>query len=208
MPPFHSGRSDKSAEAPINVLYVDDEASFLKSTKQLLELDSSFHVDFASSVDDALEKMKNKVFDVVVSDYHMPKKSGLDFLKELRDSGNAIAFILFTGKGREEVAIKALNLGADRYFNKFGNPETVYGQLIHGIRQTMAQRRAEKEVWDRGERLRAVFASSPDALFTCDLNGIITDCNLETLNLLEASSRSDIVGKNYQALLAKGRTKE
>ncbi len=43
----------------------------------------------------------------------MPGKSGLDFLKELRASGNDIPFILFTGKEREEVAIQALNLGAD-----------------------------------------------------------------------------------------------
>jgi PAS domain S-box-containing protein len=150
-----------------------------------------------------LEKMKNKVFDVVVSDYQMPKKSGLDFLKELRDSGNAIPFILFTGKGREEVAEKALNLGADRYFNKFGNPETVYGELVHGIRQAVAQRRAEKEIWNREERLRAIFSSSPDAMIITDLNGIITDCNLETLKLLEASSMSDIIGKHSQTLATK-----
>lgn len=38
----------------------------------------------------------------------MPEKNGLDLLKELRENGNNIPFILFTGKGREEVVIKAL----------------------------------------------------------------------------------------------------
>ncbi|PVX25437.1 MAG: hypothetical protein CW716_07955 [Candidatus Bathyarchaeum sp.] len=203
VPPLPNGRTDKTTEAPINVLCVDDEAIFLASTKQLLEMVAPFHVDFASSVNDALEKMKGKAFDVVVSDYQMPEKSGLDFLKELRESGNDIPFILFTGKGREEVAVKALNLGADRYFNKFGNPETVYGELVHGIRQAVAQRRAEKEIWDREERLRAIFSSSPDGMFTSDLNGIITDCNLETLKLVEASSMSDIIGKHFQTFVAK-----
>ncbi|MGD2065807.1 MAG: PAS domain S-box protein [Candidatus Bathyarchaeota archaeon] len=202
-PPLTNGRTDKTTEAPINVLCVDDEASFLASTKQLLELDTSFHVDLASSINDALEKMRSKVFDVVVSDYQMPGRNGLEFLKELRESGNDIPFILFTGKGREEVAVKALNLGADRYFNKFGNPETVYGQLVYGIRQAVAQRRAEKEIWDREERLRAIFSSSPDGMFTSDLNGIITDCNLETLKLVEASSISDIVGKHFQTFVVK-----
>jgi PAS domain S-box-containing protein len=203
MPPLHNGRIDKTAEAPISVLCVDDEDGFLESTKHLLELETSFHVDLAYSVEDALEKMKSKVFDVIVSDYQMPGKSGLDFLKELRDSGNNIPFILFTGKGREEVAVEALNLGAARYFNKFGNPETVYCELVHGIRQAVAQRQVEKEMWDREERLRAIFASSPDAMIVTDLHGIITDCNLETLKLLEASSMSEIVGKHYQTLLAK-----
>ncbi|PVX23263.1 MAG: hypothetical protein CW691_11105 [Candidatus Bathyarchaeum sp.] len=201
--PLPNGRTDKNKKTSIKVLCVDDEASFLTSTKQLLEMVTPFHVDIACSVTDALEKLKSEVFDVVVSDYQMPEKSGLDFLKELRENNNDIPFILFTGRGREEVAVKALNLGADRYFNKFGNPETVYGQLVHGIRQAVAQRRAEKEVWDREERLRAIFVSSPDAMFTCDLNGIVTDCNLETLKLLGASSMSDVVGKHYLTFVVK-----
>jgi two-component sensor histidine kinase len=52
---------------------------------------------------------------------------------------------LFTGKGREEVAIRALNLGAEGYFNKQGDPETVYGELSHGIQQVFKQKVAEKK---------------------------------------------------------------
>jgi len=147
--------------------------------------------------------MMDKVFDVIVSDYQMPEKDGLDFLRELRESGNNIPFILFTGKGREEVAVKALNLGADRYFNKIGHPETVYGELAHGIRQAVARRRAELEIWDREERLRAILASSPDAMIVTDLYGNVTDCNLETLKLLEFSSKPDIIGKDCYAFVAK-----
>ena len=80
------------------------------------------------------EKLQSQRYDVVVSDYEMPHKNGLDFLKELKEQKNPTPFILFTGKGREEVAVEALNLGADGYYNKQGNPETVYGELAHGIR--------------------------------------------------------------------------
>ena len=64
------------------------------------------------------KKWKKNSYDAVVSDYEMPQKNGLDFLKELREQKNDIAFILFTGKGREDVAVKALNLGADSYITK------------------------------------------------------------------------------------------
>ena len=74
----------------------------------------------------------------------MPGKNGLEFLKELRDSGNDIPFVIFTGKGREEVAIQALNLGADQYLNKGGTPETVYGELAHSIRKIVGSDRAEE----------------------------------------------------------------
>ncbi|MCW4033754.1 MAG: PAS domain S-box protein [Candidatus Bathyarchaeota archaeon] len=183
------------------ILCVDDEQDFLGGTKTILELEQSFHVDTVLSVKEALQKMASEVFDVIVSDYLMPGKNGLEFLKTLRENGNQIPFILFTGKGREEVAVKALNLGADRYFNKFGNPETVYGELVYGIHQAVAQRRAEKRIWDREERLRAIIASSPDSMIVINLQGNVTDCNLETLKLLEFSKK-DIIGKHYLTLVA------
>ena len=118
---------------PIRVLHVDDDPGLLKGAKQILEMQGAYEVETASSVEEALERLKKKTFDVVVSDYVMPGKDGLGFLRSLRATGSNIPFIMFTGKGREEVAINALNLGADRYFNKIGPPETVYGELAHGI---------------------------------------------------------------------------
>ena len=67
-----------------------------------------------------MEKMKEKTYDLIISDYVMPEKDGLEFLIELRKKGNMIPFIIFTGKGREEVAIQALSLGTDHYINKIG----------------------------------------------------------------------------------------
>ncbi len=99
---------DLTEKRPIRVLHVDDEAVFLKVAKQCLEMQGLFQVETASSVEEAMEKMKKKTFDTIVSDYVMPGKNGLEFLKDLRDSGNDVPFIIFTGKGREEVAIKAL----------------------------------------------------------------------------------------------------
>jgi len=186
----------------IRVLFVDGEVGFLKVAKQMLELQGQFRVQTASSVKEALEKISEETFDVIVSDCQMPEEDCLDFLTTLRKNSNTTPFIIFTEKGREEVAIKALNLGAYRYFNKTGRPETVYGELAHGIRQAATQRRAELEIWNREERLRAIIASSPDAMIVTDIHGKITDCNLETLKLLDFSKR-DIIGKDYYELLVK-----
>ena len=51
--------------------------------------------------------LESKQFDAVVSDYQMPEMSKIDFLKHLRAKGNDVPFILFTGKGREEVVIES-----------------------------------------------------------------------------------------------------
>src|SRR5271157_1676954 len=121
-------------ENTIRVLQVDDDLSILEVSKQIMNNMGSFDIDNACSVEDAFKKLSSRNFDVVISDYEMPVKNGLDFLKELREQHSDIAFILFTGKGREEVVVEALNLGADRYVDKNGSPETVYVELVDAIK--------------------------------------------------------------------------
>lgn len=99
----------------------------------ILELENKFEVETAVSVDEAFLKLKNQRYDAIVSDYEMPVKNGLDFLTELRKEKNNIAFIVFTGRGKEEVASRALNLGADYYINKAGSAEAVFGELADAI---------------------------------------------------------------------------
>jgi PAS domain S-box-containing protein len=181
---------------------VDDDACFLETAKPILEMQGAFQVETALSVKEAVEKMKKEEYDAIVSDYQMPRKDGLQFLKELKAKGNSIPFIVFTGKGREEVAIQALNLGADGYYDKVGPPETVYGELAHGIRMAVKRKRAELRIWQDEERLRGVFVSSPDAIMVSDLNENIVDCNEAALKLGGYSSKEEIVGKNFFNFIA------
>ena len=157
-------------ETRIHVLYVDDEVGLLKAAKRILELQGSFHVETVLSVEEAMEKMEARRFDVIVSDYIMPGKDGLEFLRELRESGNSIPFIVFTGKGREIVAIKALNLGADQYVNKIGNPETVYSELAHGIRTAVKGKKAEEALRDIEKEKSVVLDSMSELVVHQDLN--------------------------------------
>jgi len=86
--------------------------------------------------------MKSKDYDAIVSDYQMPEMDGIEFLKKVRSSGNPIPFIIFTGRGREEVAIQALSIGADYYLQKGGDPKSQFAELAHQIEQAIQKRRA------------------------------------------------------------------
>lgn len=188
---------DSTKEKLIHVLYVDDEVGLLNAAKPILEMQGPFNVETASSVKQAIQKMQENPFDVIVSDYQMPKENGLDFLKKLRENGNNIPFILFTGKGREEVAIKALNLGADRYVNKIGDPATVYGELAYGIRSTVRTKSAEEELI----RLSSAVKTSTDCIIITDLNVKIIDANEAALKMYGAGDKADLIGKNSFELL-------
>jgi PAS domain S-box-containing protein len=187
----------------IRVLHVDDDSGLLKVAKQCLEMEAPLQVDSAISVEEAMMKLEKGKYDVLVSDYQMPEKDGLDFLKELRSKGNAIPFIIFTGKGREEVAIKALNLGANQYLNKTGDVETVYPELAHGITELAKTRRAEDKLrasemsrLDREKKLEAIFASSADAITVFDLNGNVVELNEAAMRLHGFTRKEEILGKS------------
>ncbi len=157
--------SDMIAKKPIRILHVDDDLGCLKVAQQCLGTQGEFQIETVSSVEKAIERMKKENFDVIVSDFKMPGKDGLEFLKELREKGDDVPFIIFTGKGREEVAVKALNLGATGYFNKSGAPETVYGELAHGIRQVVERKRAEEALKESQTKYKSLCQNIPGLIY-------------------------------------------
>ncbi|MCS7114769.1 MAG: PAS domain S-box protein [Nitrososphaerota archaeon] len=191
---FTAGVVEFAEKKLIRVLHVDDEESFLSIAKECLQMQGAFEVDTALSAGEAIRKMKEKEYDAIVCDYQMPQKDGLQFLEELRKSGNSIPFILFTGKGREEVAVKALNLGADGYISKNGDPETVYCELAHNIRQAVNKRRAEIRLKMSEAKYRNFFENAYDCIILMDLNGNITDVNSVVLKY--GFTKEQLIGRN------------
>jgi len=102
---------------PFHILCVDDEVFLLDLCKLFLEKGGELQIDTASSAAEGLNKLKELLYDAIISDYEMPGMNGVEFLKTVRASGNMIPFIIFTGRGREEVVIEALN---PRFFMQSG----------------------------------------------------------------------------------------
>jgi PAS domain S-box-containing protein len=193
---------DSTEKLKIRVLHVDDELGLLKVAKQCLELQGPFHVDTAGSVEEALNKLKDKEYDAVVSDYLMPGKDGLEFLEMLRKSGNTIPFVMFTGKGREEVAVKAWSLGADHYVNKTGDMETVYCELAHSIRQTVEKKRALEMRNVCQQRFFCLVENAAAGVGIFDPQGRFTYVNDALANLLGYPAR-ELAGRHFSDFLHK-----
>lgn len=116
-------------EKVIKVLHVDDDVGFLAVVKQCLEEPGLFEVETALSAEEALRKLRDAEYNVIVADYKMPVRTGLELLRELRRNGNNFPFILFTCKSKEEIPIEALNSGVFRYVRKQGHAEDAYAEL-------------------------------------------------------------------------------
>ncbi|MEF8835308.1 MAG: response regulator [Candidatus Thermoplasmatota archaeon] len=118
----------------MKVLFVDDEKLLLTQTKIFLErTDYGFDVDTARDVGESLELIKDIEYDAIISDYKMEGRDGLDLLKAIRTKDEDMPFIMFTGKGGEEVAQEALNMKADRYIRKRGDARSQYDKLAEAL---------------------------------------------------------------------------
>jgi PAS domain S-box-containing protein len=182
-------------EKAIRVLHVDDDAGFLAVAKQCLEEQSQFQVDTAQSAKEALKKLKRSEYDVIVSDYQMVGKNGLELLKELRQKGNDVPFVLFTCKGKEEIAIEALNSGVHRYIEKGGNAETTYAELKHAIFDAVRGKKAEKLLREAENRLRQITENMQDMLLLTDTNLICTYASASHKWIL-GYEPSEMIGKS------------
>jgi len=132
----------------ISILYIDDEPELLDIARLYLEQKKDMRVDTGVSATEALANLKKnpRSHDVVVSDFMMPELDGISFLKKIRELDPALPFIIFTGRGREEVVIEALNNGADFYIQKGGDPTSQFVELEHKIRLAVERRNAKEKI--------------------------------------------------------------
>ena len=133
--------------------------------------------------------------DAVVSDFQMPGMDGIEFLKAVRSKFGSIPFILFTGRGREEVVIEAINNGTDFYIQKGGDPRAQFAELAHQIRQAVARRTAERSRIESEKRLSDIINFLPDATFAIDRAGTVIAWN---------RAIEEMTGVAAQVMLGKG----
>ena len=99
------------------ILIVDDEPLIRKSLFEILRIEG-YNVDVASNGKEAIDKLKEAHFDIVITDVKMPNIDGIELLKMIRSDFGHMAVILITGFGMIETAVEAMRLGAFDYITK------------------------------------------------------------------------------------------
>ena len=115
--------------------------------------------------------------------------TGSNYLKKVRKSFGSIPFVLFTGRGREEVVIEAINNGVDFYLQKGGDPKAQFAELAHKVRQAVTRRRAEIALSDSEKRLADIINFLPDATFAIDTRGVVIAWNRAMERMTGVSSQ-------------------
>lgn len=176
------------------VLYVDDEDILLEVGKLFIERSGLYQVTTCNNPLKALELLKYNSFTAIVSDYEMPEMNGIELLKQVRKTGNPIPFIIFTGRGREEVVIAALNEGADFYIQKGGENKSQFAELLHKITVSIERREVLLALQESEKKLSNILAALPYATFAIDAEHRVIAWN-KMMEQMTGICESDIIGK-------------
>src|SRR5512135_2590428 len=119
-----------------SVLIIDDEAAIRESLQTLLEMEG-YHVVVAGDGDDGLAHIAAEPFDIVLLDYALPGRNGLEVLAEIRDRDPQLSVIMVTAFGTVENAVRAMQGGASNFIQKPWDNE----KLLADVRTAISRRR-------------------------------------------------------------------
>lgn len=180
----------------IRVLHVDDEPGFSEMVVEYLErVGEDLLVESETTAREGLDALAEHEIDCIVSDFNMPGMTGIEFLEAVRESHPKLPFILFTGKGSEEVASDAIGAGATDYFQKKADPGQ-YELLANRIQSSVKQRRQERDL----ARYERIVQAAGDGLYTLDEDGHFTTVNDHVLGQA-GYTREELLGSHVSLLL-------
>lgn len=150
---------------PIRVLHVDDDRDFAELVAMFLERrENRFEVETVTQPSKAPDRLDD--VDCVVCDHDMPGMTGIDVLKTVRKEYPDLPFILFTGKGSEEVAGKAISAGVTEYLQK-GSDAKNYELLANRITNAVEAARSQQTLARRTRRLETLIGNLPGMVYRC-----------------------------------------
>jgi PAS domain S-box-containing protein len=165
--------TERQASEAIRILHVDDDIDFAEMATAFVEReDDRFEVETANSVNDGLARLADSTFDCIISDHDMPSQNGIEFLKAVREDYPELPFILYTGKGSEEVASDAISAGATDYMQKESGTDH-FSVLAERIKTTVERTRAGRQ----RQQLTEAIETAREGIGIIDADGYHTAVN-------------------------------
>lgn len=120
----------------IEVLLVDEDRDVLDLVQTFLQQENDLDVTGESDPQEALQRVVDEEYDVVVSDYKMPRLDGVELCSELRDQDITVPFVLFSGREPDDMQPDADDAGISGIVQK-GTGTEQYSDLADEIRSAI-----------------------------------------------------------------------
>ena len=168
------------------ILVVDDEETVCQSIKKILSR-KGYSVDNALNVEDAVKKINDLKFDLVITDLMMPKTNGMELLKIVRDHYPELEVIMITGYASIESAVEATKLGASHYLPKPFTPDE-----LNEVTEKVLLHNREKATQTKNRKIEETEKPSTDQI---DVDMPFSEAEVEkatSKNYVQALTHSDV----------------
>ena len=192
-----------------SVLFVDDSSDLLIRIRTALEKTGEVRVDSVHSIKQAIERLKNRTYDVILSYDQMPEVSGIEFVSDmngiefirfLRSGGNATPVILISRKPGNKLALEEVALASEIPIPAAGDLRSQTAEIVTLLKQSMLKKKAERETKAQNEQLATILAATPLGIFQLQ-NNAIQWTNSRFASLL-GYDESGLTGKDPSILFA------
>ena len=144
---------------PETILIIDDEQKIISSFTSLLE-DEGYKVNSAESIEKALKLYNKNRYDLILLDLNLPKLSGVDFLKIIKNDPIPPVVLVISGQSDISTALETIRLGAADYLEKPVPPEKLLTSVKSGLLLSQAQKQRLLMVNDLDQSSRIIGESS------------------------------------------------
>ena len=174
------------------ILIIDDEPSIRESLACFFQ-DEGYRVFTAENGETGLALFSREKVDIVLTDLKMPRKDGIEVMRDIRERSPDTPMVVVSGAGREEDIIKALRMGAKDYITKpiqdLGMIRHVIGKALENKQLIEDNRRYRKQLEKSEARYRTITEQIAEGVFTVDAQENLTFTNQAFCNILGYSSK-------------------
>jgi len=191
----------------ISVLFVDDNSDLFGQIRSFLEKSGDIRIDNAHSIKQAMEKIKGRAYDVIISYEQIPEVNGIEFMSDmngieflqyLKSTGNTAPVILLCRRGNNKIAVEEVTNATEITIPKSGDIRPNLLEMVTVIKQTMLRKKAERELKVQNEQLTAILSATPLGIFQVR-NHLITWVNQQFAEML-GYEESYLIGKEMGSL--------
>jgi PAS domain S-box-containing protein len=177
------------------VIIEDEDAHFQLMKRAILVAYPDVSIHYFQDAAGCLERIDEINPDLIIADYLLPGMNGIEFLESLNREKRDIPVIIITGQGDENIAIRAMKLGAWDYLVKSGDFFTLIPSVIGKV---IREWKLRETLQGSQRRFREIFSQSPIGISVYDQNGLLIEANKSCMDIFGVS---DLVHMNAFKLI-------
>ena len=176
---------------PLKILLIEDNEDHVCITKRALQhLSREYDITCVNEADEGISRIDQEEYHLVLCDYRLPGMSALDILREVRNKGKGVPFVVITSAGNEKVAVEVMKSGAIDYISKdsayFDTLPLVIERAMESFRHQEDRRRMEEELRASEQKYRMLVEHMPAVTYLSriDANSSIVYVSSQVKDLL------------------------